>query len=115
MRFWQIKHADDTEMAEKVFTIDDKDTYERTDNFNVYGIFCFFAMHTRNAFQEWTGKADSPQLTKIDITRVKYQTPNQHIFNFEIYQPLLEINIRSKSETIRALAFEIIDMFAYLL
>ena len=114
MRFWQIKHAEDPTLAEKVLSIDDKDTYERTDNYNVYGLFCFFAMRSRNAFLEWTGKSSDSRVVMID-TAGKYQTPNRHAFNFEIYHPLLEINMRSKSETVRALAYEMIDMYAYML
>lgn len=68
MRFWQIKHADDPELAEKVLTIDDKDTYERTDNYNVYGLFCFFAIHMRNAFHEWK----DINVPSILMTKAKY-------------------------------------------
>jgi len=93
--------------------VDQKDTYERTDNFNVYGVFCFFAMRLRGSFFQWTdtGFVDS---TQVEITE-KYHVPMAHDFVFELYQPLLAISMRSKSETVRALAYEVVDIFAYLL
>ena len=49
MRFWQIKHADNPTWAEDMFN-DDRDTYEREDNYNVYGVFVFFALKIRQPF-----------------------------------------------------------------
>ena len=54
MRLWQIKHAEDPELAEQVLTLEGRDCYERTDNFNVYGVFCYFALRMRGAFMKWT-------------------------------------------------------------
>ena len=50
MRLWQIKHAENTSVAEKVLSMEGRDSYERTDNYNVYGLFCFFALRMRAAF-----------------------------------------------------------------
>ena len=50
MRLWQINHAEKPDQAEKVLSLEGRDTYERTDNYNVYGLFCYFAMKMRRAF-----------------------------------------------------------------
>lgn len=113
MRFWQIKHAENPELAEKVLAVDRKDTYERTDNFNVYGLFCFFTLRLRSAFLKWMGNTDN-KLFGINVT-AQFNSPSRHVFTYELYQPLLVICMRSKSETIRAFASETIDIFAYLL
>lgn len=91
MRFWQIKHANDSNLADKDALT--KDSYALTDNFNTHGLFCFFTIQMRNAFHEWTGK--SVKSTTMIATKANYQIPYRHIFNFEIYQPLIAICMRS--------------------
>ena len=63
MRLWQIKHAEDTSAAEKVLTlVEGRDSYERSDNYNVYGLFCFHYLKMERAFTQWInpveGKTD---------------------------------------------------------
>ena len=99
-------------MAEKVLSIEGRDSYERTDNFNVYGVFCFFALRMRSAFFNWTGTQHIDENLSI---KAQFNTPMTHLYSFELYMPLLAINMRNKSETIRALAFETTQIFAYLL
>lgn len=61
MRFWQIKHAEDPGLALAGLELEGRDTYERTDNYNIYGLFCFFAIHTRQAFFDWVGQPVSTE------------------------------------------------------
>ena len=112
MRMWQIKHAENPELAEQVLSIEGRDCYERTDNFNVFGLFCFFAIRMRKAFFEWAG--NSALVNQLNIQGA-FNIPATHVFSYELYQPLLAICMRSKSETIKALAFEITHIFAYLI
>ena len=46
MRFWQIKHAENPSWAEDMFN-EGRDSYERHDNYNVYGVLVFFALKIR--------------------------------------------------------------------
>ena len=39
----------------------------------------------------------------------------QHAYTYELYQPLLAIAMGSKSETLKAMAFETTNMLAFLL
>jgi len=110
MRFWQIKHAEDPTLAERVLTIEGRDSYERTDNYNVYGLFCFFALRLRASFNAWAGTATSDVAVKA-----KFGVPMTHAYLFELYQPLIAICMRSKSQTIKAMAFELTHNFAFLL
>lgn len=64
----------------------------------------------RRGFFEWAGNT---AVTQIDIP-TEFSGPNTHQFNYEVFQPLLAICMRSKSETIKALAFEVTHIFAYL-
>ena len=106
-------------MAEKVLAIDQKDTYDRTDNYNVYGVFCFFALRLRTAFFKWTGTAvpadgEDSNASQALVTG-SFHSPNAHDFTYELYHPLLAICMRSKSQTIKSMAHELTDCFAYLL
>ena len=114
MRRWQIMHAEDTSVAEKVLAVDQKDTYDRTDNYNVYGVFCFFALRLRTAFFEWTGTAVAADASQA-LVKGSFHAPNAHDFTYELYHPLLAICMRSKSQTIKSIAHELTDCFAYLL
>lgn len=114
MRFWQIKHAEDATQAEQVLTIEGRDSYERTDNYNVYGLFCFFALRLRSAFFDWSG-TPTQSSDSIALKQPKFNSPMTHTYSYELYMPLITINMRSKSKTIRSLAFELSHIFSYLL
>ena len=87
--------------------------YERTDNYNVHGIFCYFALRMRNAFMKWTNiNYEHSALKEIPA---KYGNVNSHIYTLELFQPLLIFAMESKSETIRNLAYEQIHILTYLL
>ena len=88
-----------------------RDSYERTDNYNVYGLFCFFAVQMRRSFFKWVQQPISDEFNVPSA----FNSPMQHAYTFELLQPLLVICMRSKSETVRALAFEKTHMLAYLL
>ena len=46
MRFWQLKHAEKPKEAEEGYN-DSKDSYDRDENFNAYGLFVFFSLKLR--------------------------------------------------------------------
>ena len=108
MRFWQIKHYEDPEQAEKVLAAKDRDSYDRRDNFNVYGLFVYFALKARNAFLPWAGQ-EADGIVQGELT-----AHYSHLYNYELLLPVLLISLRSKSETIRALALETTQMLVML-
>ena len=59
MQFWQTKHADDPEWAENMFH-ENRDAYERADNYNVSGLFVFFALKLRQPFLSVAGVSNDP-------------------------------------------------------
>ena len=63
MKFWQIKNADDPEKALKVLKDDSsRDSYERSDNYNIFGVFTFFALRMRQGFllPDLNGEDETP-------------------------------------------------------
>ena len=87
-----------------------RDSYERTDNYNAYGLFCYFALRMRQDFSQWTGM---PTPTNENILVYTEFVPTTHEYTFELFQPLLNLCMPSKSETIKAMAFETAHMLAY--
>ena len=99
-------------MAEKVLSLEGRDTYERTDNYNVYGLFCYFALKMRRAFFQWIGSG----VLNDDIeVSGEFNIPWTHAYTYELLMPLVVICMRSKSETIKALAFEMSHIMTFLL
>ena len=92
-----------------------RDSYERTDNYNCYGLFCFFYLRMRQAFFSWIGQQPAVLAGQHIQVAGELNLPMQHAYTYELYQPLLAIAMGSKSETVKAMAFETTNMLAYLL
>ena len=98
MRFWQIKHAENPAWAEDMFN-ENRDSYGRDDNYNVYGVFVFFALKIRQPFLSIEGISnDMVQLTSSD--KYLFSVPMSPDYTYELMLPLLEINMRSPSQTL---------------
>ena len=55
MHFWQIKNADSPQKTGQMLYDADRDSYDRTDHFNAYGLSTFFILKQRRAFFEHMG------------------------------------------------------------
>ena len=111
MRFWQIKHALNPSWSEDMFN-EQRDSYEREDNYNVYGVFVFFAMKIRQPFLAIEGvNNDVVQLTSVD--KYTFSVPMSPNYTHELMLPLLDINLRSQSQTLQSIAQEVSQMVAF--
>lgn len=82
MRFWQIKHAEDPELAKQGLLMEGRDSYERTDNYNAYGLFCYFALRMRQDFFKWTGM---PTPANENILVHTEFVPTTHEYTYELF------------------------------
>jgi hypothetical protein len=88
MRIWQIKHAEDPESTQNlVKATDQRDSYERTDNYNVFGVFVYFSLKIRQNFllSGGCGPDETPLTSDVSF----YSCPYSPDYLFELFQPLL--------------------------
>lgn len=89
-----------------------RDSYGRDDNYNVHGVFMFFAMKIRQPFLQIEGVSnDAVQLTCVE--KYTFSVPMSPCYTHELMLPLLEINLRSRSSTLNQFAQETAQMVAY--
>jgi len=68
-----------------------KDTYDRTDNFNVYGLAVFCALKMSSMF---SGSKDF-------VKTFNFNVPVHHYFLYELLQPFASYLLESESETLK--------------
>ena len=94
MRFWQIKHAENPKDCEKDAYNESKDSYDRDDNYNVHGLFTFFALRIRHPFLKLPGIAtDKIELLNTEKPSQLFIAPMSPYYNYEIMLPLIVNNL----------------------
>lgn len=103
MEYWQVKNAENPGKSSLLRFDDTRDSYDRCDYYNAYGVAVFFMLKLRRAQFMHMGTEESELTSDKGL---QFMMPNTPIFNYEVFQPLLLITAQSKSETIKAMTTE---------
>ena len=111
MRFWQIKHAENPKQILEGQR-GSKDCYDRDENYNINGLFAYFALKIRRPFLQIDGIADD-EFPLLSNNNSLFGVPMSPDYTYELMVPLLVFNHSSRSQTIKLLVQETIQMIAY--
>jgi len=115
MRFWQEKNAENPGKSSLLRFDDSRDSYDRCDYYNTYGLAVFYMLKLRRAQFAHMG-LDLGVWEGFELTSDKgleFMLPHGPEYTFEVFQPLLLVTAQSKSETVKALTFETLQMLIY--
>ena len=113
--FWQIKNAEKPGISSLLHHTTDRDSYDRCDFYNAYGIAVFYILKLRKGFFKFM-QHDIVSWEGFDLVsdqQLTFLQPHSPEYILEMFQPLLLVTSQSKSETIKALSAETLQMLVY--
>eukprot|EP00347_Sterkiella_histriomuscorum_P018080 403346866 len=111
--FWHTKCAEaDSDKNWADVLEEARDSYDRQDNYNVFGLSVYYCLSFKQSIDRLTGNNS----THYDFCKVnQYQSPFANAFMFDCLMPLFRYCIKSsKSETIINIGLESVCYWAYL-